>query len=65
VSRVCALVVAIASCAVTASAQPPAARNVLTIHWGAQDYPTAAPVNKAIRDALTANATVPIEYFIE
>jgi len=65
VSRVCALAVAIASCAVTASAQPPAARNVLTIHWGAQDYPTAAPVNKAIRDALTANATVPIEYFIE
>src|SRR5436190_5663107 len=57
--------VAFASWAAAASAQQPAPLNVLAIHWGPQDYPTAATVNKAIRDAVSADPGIPIQYLIE
>ena len=38
---------------------------VLAIHWGPADYPATPVVNAAIRQALTSDANVPIDYFTE
>jgi signal transduction histidine kinase len=46
-----------------ADAQPRYA--VLAIHWGPEDYPATPVVNAAIRQALTSDANVPIDYFTE
>jgi signal transduction histidine kinase len=46
------------------SAQPRAARTVLAIHWGPEDFPASPVVNAAIREALR-NSDLPIDYFAE
>jgi signal transduction histidine kinase len=54
---------AITSSDAFAEAQPPYA--VLAIHWGPEDYPATPELNAAIRQALTSDANVPIDYFTE
>jgi signal transduction histidine kinase len=43
----------------------PQARTVLTIHLGAESFPTNPVIDAAIREALLARATMPIDYFAE
>lgn len=54
---------AITSSDAFAAAQPPYA--VLAIHWGPEDYPATPVLNATIRQALTSDASVPIDYFTE
>jgi signal transduction histidine kinase len=49
----------------SASAQTPVARTVLTIHQGAESFPSNPVYDAAIRQALLANVKQPIEYFAE
>jgi signal transduction histidine kinase len=49
----------------TAPAQTAPPRNVLTIHWGAEDFPGTAVFDAAIRDVLHSNAAQPVNYFAE
>jgi len=48
-----------------ALAQDPAARTVLTIHWGAEDYPGTSTLDTAIRDGLRSTSAAPINYYAE
>jgi signal transduction histidine kinase len=48
-----------------ASAQNPAARTVLTIHWGAEDFPGTAVLDAAIREGLGSPANPLIDYYAE
>ena len=48
-----------------ASAQERTRRTVLAIHWGPEDYPTAAVVNASIQRALRSDANIQIDYFVE
>jgi signal transduction histidine kinase len=47
-----------------ASAQARAPRTVLTINWGAEDFPGSEPLNAAIRKVLD-RSVVPVNYFAE
>jgi len=51
----------------SASAGPNAepARTVLTVHWGAENFPATPLVDQAIRQALFARRDIPIDYFSE
>jgi signal transduction histidine kinase len=49
----------------SAVAQPHAPRNVLTIHWGSEDFPGTPALDGAIREELESNAATPINYFAE
>jgi len=46
-----------------AQAQPD--RTVLTIHWGAEEFPGTSVVDAAIREALLSPADVPLRYYSE
>jgi signal transduction histidine kinase/ABC-type uncharacterized transport system substrate-binding protein len=48
-----------------ASAQDPAARTVLTIHWGAEDFPGTSTLDAAIRDELLSPSGTAINYYVE
>ena len=48
-----------------ASAQVPVARTVLTIHWGAEDFPGTATVDEAIREGLQSSPATPINHYAE
>ena len=48
-----------------ASAQDPTARTVLTIHWGAEDFPGTASLDAAIREGLQTPTARPINYYAE
>src|SRR5262249_12837194 len=50
---------------VGASAQRKPPQTVLTIHWGAEDFPGTAVFDAAIHDALRARLDAPINYFAE
>src|SRR6185436_13076944 len=47
------------------SAQEHARRTVLAIHWGPEDYPTAAVVNASIQRGLRSDPNIQIDYFAE
>jgi signal transduction histidine kinase len=47
------------------SAQERGRRTVLAIHWGPEDYPTAAVVNASIQRALQSDPNIQIDYFVE
>jgi len=47
------------------SAQERARRTVLAIHWGPDDYPSAAVVNASIQRALRSDPNIQIDYFVE
>jgi signal transduction histidine kinase len=49
----------------TASAQAPSVRNVLTVHWSSEDFPSIPVVDAAIRDALVSRPDVPVDYYTE
>ena len=49
----------------TVSAQEPSARTVLAIHWGSEDFPTAAVVNASIQRGLRSDPNIQIDYFVE
>ena len=49
----------------TASGQTAPPRNVLTIHWGAEDFPGTAVLDAAIRDVLHSDPAQPVNYFAE
>lgn len=38
---------------------------VLTIHWGPEEYPATPIVNTTLRDALTGDPELPVDYFSE
>ena len=61
------LVLAAMLCASTRSAEAQAARprTVLTIHAGAESFPTNPLLDAGIRDRLAAASDVPIDYFAE
>src|SRR3954465_7613441 len=46
-------------------AQDPAAHTVLTIHWGAEDFPGTATMDAGIREGLQAPASTPVNYYAE
>jgi signal transduction histidine kinase len=48
-----------------AVAQTPWPRTVLTIHWGAEDFPGTSVADAAIREALQSRAEAPVNYFAE
>jgi ABC-type uncharacterized transport system substrate-binding protein len=48
-----------------AVAQEALPRTVLTIHWGAEDFPGTAVIDAAIRKALQSRATAPVNYYAE
>ncbi len=48
-----------------ASAQDPAAHTVLTIHWGAEDFPGTATLDAAIREGLQSPSATPVNYYAE
>jgi signal transduction histidine kinase len=48
-----------------ASAQDPGARTVLTIHWGAEEFPGTITLDSAIRDVLLAPSGTPVNYYAE
>src|SRR5688500_17848283 len=48
-----------------AAAQSPVARTVLTIHWGAEDFPGIATVDEAIREGLRSPSGPPINHYAE
>jgi len=56
------LTVVIAS---TASAQTPAPRHVLAIHWGPEDFPGTSVMDAAIREALESRDEAPVNYYAE
>jgi signal transduction histidine kinase len=64
VTVVVAVVATLCSC-LTVSAQAPAARTVLAIHWGPESFPATPIVNGAIRAALLAEPALPVDYFVE
>lgn len=47
------------------AAETPAARTVVTIHLGAESYPSNPVLDATIRDALLAHVDSPIDYFAE
>ena len=47
------------------SAQERSPRTVLVVHWGAEEFPQTPAVNEAIRQALTSNSGLPIDFFTE
>jgi signal transduction histidine kinase len=49
----------------TGAAEARAARTVLVISWGAEDYQATPIVNAAIRQAVKSDPHVPIDYFTE
>src|SRR5688572_21796351 len=46
-------------------AQPRPARTVLTIHWGAEDFPGLPVLDAAIRQALQSRPDAPVNYYTE
>ena len=48
-----------------ACAQDPTARSVLTIHWGAEEFPGTIALDAAIRDVLLSPSGAPINYYAE
>jgi signal transduction histidine kinase len=46
-------------------AQNPAARTVLAIHWGPEDFPGTSTLDAAIREELLSPSGPPIEYYAE
>jgi signal transduction histidine kinase/ABC-type uncharacterized transport system substrate-binding protein len=48
-----------------AFAQDPAAHTVLTIHWGAEDFPGTATLDAAIREGLQSPSATPVNYYAE
>ena len=47
------------------SAQARSPRTVLVVHWGAEEFPATPTVNMAIREALTSDPDLPIDFFTE
>ncbi len=58
-------VLAPASVCSAAIEQPRPVRTVLTIHWGAEDFPGTAVVDAAIRQVLEADAARSVNYYAE
>ena len=48
-----------------ASAENPAARTVLAIHWGPEDFPGSSTLDAAIREVLLSPPGPPIDYYAE
>ncbi len=48
-----------------AVAQEASPRTVLTIHWGAEDFPGSAVLDGAIREGLQSRADAPVNYYAE
>src|SRR5262245_58290244 len=47
------------------SVPPEPPLTVLTIYWGAEDFPGTADMDAAIRDAVTSGQQTPVDYFAE
>ena len=56
---------ALLSWCAAAAAQAPVARTVLTIHWGAEDFPGTPPWTQAIREVLLSPSGPPINHYAE
>jgi signal transduction histidine kinase len=54
-----------ASVAAAQDAPRPARRTVLTIHWGPEEFPATPVVNATLRDAVSRDPQLPVEYFSE
>ena len=48
-----------------AAAEDPAARTVLAIHWGPEDFPGTATLDAAIREVLLSSPGTSIDYYAE
>jgi signal transduction histidine kinase len=57
--------VLVACASAVASGQTRSARTVLTIHWGAEDFPGLSVLDGAIRQALESRPDSPVNYFTE
>jgi signal transduction histidine kinase len=64
--RVATLAVFVASCiAYPVAAQQQQQQTVLAIHWGPEEFPATPIVNATLRESLTADPELQIEYFSE
>jgi signal transduction histidine kinase len=59
------MVLAGAAVCQTASAQTRPPKTVLTIHWGAEDFPGTPTLDAALREALQSKPDSPVNYFVE
>lgn len=59
-----AVIVPLLACT-SASAQTPAVRTVVTIHWGAEGFPGTAVLDASIRSVLLSDAGTPVNYYAE
>jgi hypothetical protein len=48
-----------------AAAEDPAARTVLAIHWGPEDFPGTSTLDAAIREVLLSPPGISIDYYAE